>query len=246
MPPKVDAFRTTDVLKGQQAMPQGSFLQHLPVASWPLLVSAWGSDARVYERDEELPLGPDGQHVYIVLGGCVRQERFPCGTHKDAPKITRFRGVGQMLGEAKLITPRESVRTFCLTTTWVMPCPVGRLNLLLTQHPEIQLSLLRSLEDRIRGDELIYSTATRTPLQRVGGLLLHLADTAGTPTPATPGHTTILGPSQRDLADALMMGVSTVENAIGRLRRTHGVITSKYRQFVVTDRFGLRDIAMSA
>ncbi|GHE60723.1 hypothetical protein GCM10018785_32260 [Streptomyces longispororuber] len=246
MPPKVDAFRTTDVLKGHQAMPRGTFLHHLPAESWPLLVAAWGSDARVYARDEELPIEPDDQHVHLVLGGCVRQERFPCGPGPDAPRITRFRGVGQILGEAKLIYPRESVKAACLTTTWVMPCPVPRMNWLLSRHPEIQLALLRSLEDRNRSDELVYGTTTRTPLQRVGGLLLHLADHASTPAPANPGHTTVLGPSQKDLADALMMGVSTVENAIRRLRRTHGVITSKYRQFVVTDRFLLRDIAMSA
>jgi CRP-like cAMP-binding protein len=241
MPPKVDAFRTIDVLKGRQTMPDGSFLDHLPGSTWPMLVRAWGSDARVHERDEELPLGPDDRHVYIVLGGCVLQERLPFGT-----KITRFRGVGQLLGEAKLIEPESSVRTVCLTTTWVMPCPVQRMNLLLNQQPDAQLALLRSLEDRNRSDERIYCTVTRSPVQRVGGLLLHLADVAGTRSTDQPGHTTILGPTQRDIADALSMGMSTVENAIRALRDTHRAITSKYRQFVVTDLPALRDLVMPA
>lgn len=42
------------------------------------------------------------------------------------------------------------------------------------------------------------------------------------------------------------MGVSTVESAVRALRDTHGVITSRYRQFVVTDLHALRDIALSS
>ncbi|MER5660687.1 Crp/Fnr family transcriptional regulator [Streptomyces mirabilis] len=244
MPPKVDAFRTSDVLKGRQAMPEGSFLHHLPGNTWPLLVSTWGLDARVYERDEELPLGPGDANVYIVLGGCVLQERFPFGAGVTSTRITRFRGVGELLGEAKLIAPEASVTTVCLTTTWVMPCSVKRMNLLLRRQQEAQLALLRSLEDRNRSDEMIYCTPTRSPVQRVGGLLLHLAGAAGRTNSADPGHVTILGPTQRDIADALLMGVSTVENAVRTLRETHGVITSRYRQFVVTDLLALRDIAM--
>lgn len=241
MPPKVDTFRTVDVLNGRQRMPGGSFLDLLPADNWQLFVRAWGLDARVHERGEKLALGPGDQHVYIVLGGCVLQERRPLGT-----RIVRFRGVGQLLGEAKLIEPEASVETVCLTTTWVMPCPVRRLNVLLNQQPDAQLALLRSLEHRNRSDETVYGTATRTPLQRVGGLLLHLAAVAGTGSAVEPGHHTILGPTQRDLADALLMGMSTVENVLRLLRETHRVLTSKYRQFVVTDLPALRDLVAAA
>ncbi|MGW3631833.1 Crp/Fnr family transcriptional regulator [Streptomyces sp. NPDC005122] len=246
MPPKVDAFRTSDVLKGRQAMPGGSFLHHLPGNTWPLLVSTWGLDTRVYERDEELPLGPGDSSVYILLGGCVLQERFPFGPGVASTRITRFRGAGELLGEAKLIAPEATVTTVCLTTTWVMPCPVQRMNLLLRRQPEAQLALLRSLEDRNRSDEMIYCTPTRSPVQRVGGLLLHLAAIAGRTNSADPGHVTILGPTQRDIADALLMGVSTVENAVRTLRDSHDAITTRYRQFAVTDLHALRDIAMPA
>lgn len=241
MPPRVDTFRTVDVLNGRQRMPDGSFLCHLPTDIWQLFVRAWGSDARVHQRGEELPLGRDDRHVYIVLGGCVLQERFPFGT-----RITRFRGVGQFLGEAKLIEPEASVETVCLTTTWVMPCPVQRMNVLLNRHPEAQLALLRSLEHRNRSDERVYGTATRTPIQRVGGLLLHLAAVAGTRSTVEPDHHTILGPTQRDIADALLMGMSTVENALRALRDTHNVITSRYRQFVVTDLPSLRHLVTAS
>ncbi|MEI5523908.1 helix-turn-helix domain-containing protein [Streptomyces brasiliscabiei] len=241
MPPKVDTFRTVDVLNGRRRMPDGSFLDLLPGDMWQLFVRAWGLDARVHGRGEELALGPDDRHVYIVLGGCVLQERLPLGT-----RIVRFRGVGQFLGEAKLIEPEASVGTVCLTTTWVMPCPVQRMNVLLHQQPDAQLALLRSLEHRNRSDETVYGTATRSPLQRVGGLLLHLAAVAGTRSSVEPVHHTILGPTQRDIADALLMGMSTVENALRLLRDTHRVITSRYRQFVVTDLPALRDLVVSA
>lgn len=241
MPPKVDTFRTVDVLNGRQRMPDGSFLDLLPADVWHLFVRAWGLDARVHERGEKLALGPGDQHVYLVLGGCVLQERRPLGT-----RIARFRGVGQFLGEAKLIEPEASVDTVCLTTTWVMPCPVRRMNVLLNKQPTARRALLRSLEHRNRSDEMIYGTATRTPLQRVGGLLLHLADVAGTVSGVEPGHSTILGPTQRDIADALLMGMSTVENVLRLLRDTHRVITSKYRQFVVTDLPALRALVATA
>ncbi|GGN27388.1 Crp/Fnr family transcriptional regulator [Streptomyces fuscichromogenes] len=254
MVPKVDAFRTGDVLNGRQPMPARSFLALLPPGSWPLLVGKWGADSRVHERDEELPIGPADEHVHIVLGGCVRQERHPFGNAAGAPRITRFRGVGQLLGEAKLIEPTAEVTTTCLTTTWVMPCPVPAMNFLLRRRPHIQLALLRSLEDRSRTDDLIYGTMTRSPLERVCGLLVHLAEVAGTPgSDGTdePGHLTILGPSQKDIADALLLGVSTVENTL-RLLRTpavrgglfpDGVLRSGYRRFVVTDLPSLRAVA---
>ncbi|MEU9187562.1 Crp/Fnr family transcriptional regulator [Streptomyces sp. NPDC048484] len=255
MPPKVDAFRTADVLQGRQRMPKGSFLGHLSSETWKLLVNAWGSDARVYERDEVLPTGPDRQYVHIVLGGCVRQDRFPFGDDDGSPTITRFRGVGQVLGEAKLIEPRSHVLTTCLTTTWVMPCFVPRMHAFFRKAPDVQLALLRSLEDRNRSDEIIYTMAARTPLRRVAGLLAHLAEgaeaTEATEATEAPGNApgaslgarvTIAGPSQKDMAAALLLGLSTVENAVRDLRNS-GVLDNKYRQFVVSDLAALHGIA---
>ncbi|MFJ6123883.1 Crp/Fnr family transcriptional regulator [Streptomyces griseoviridis] len=250
MVPDIGAFRTGDVLKGVQTMPARSFLAHLPPELWPLLVGFWGPVSRVYQREETLPTGPRDSDVHIVLGGCVRQDRFPFAADDDpddgggsGPRITRFRGVGQLLGEAKLIEEHAAVRTTCLTTTWVMSCSATRMMAFLTRHPHSERALLRSLEDRNRDDEMVYGTVTRTPVERVGGLLAHLARIAGTTDPAQPGHISVLGLSQRDLAEALLMGVSTVEAAIRRLRTPAkgsglppgGVLRSRYRQFVVTD-----------
>ncbi|BCL29495.1 Crp/Fnr family transcriptional regulator [Streptomyces aurantiacus] len=238
--PDTQVFNTIEVLRGRQPMPRGSFLDHLPAAKWALFVAIWGSDARTYLKGAELPLRPKDTHMYVVLGGCVVQERFPFNT-----KIARFRGVGQVLGEAKLIEPRSSVRTVCLTTTWVLPCDTRRVNLLLTQDHEAKRALLRSLEDRNRSDERIYATTSRSPLARVSALLHHLAMVAGTRDPAGPtGHTTIDGPRQRDLAEALLLGRSTVENAVATLRRKR-LIDSRYRRLVVTDLPALKALVTS-
>lgn len=86
MPPNVEAFHTTDVLMGRQPMPPGSFLGNLSAAAWPHFVHTWGPDARTYQRGEELPLGPGNQHVYIVMGGCVIQERFPSAEATGLPR----------------------------------------------------------------------------------------------------------------------------------------------------------------
>ncbi|MYY13484.1 helix-turn-helix domain-containing protein [Streptomyces sp. SID4919] len=244
MSPRVDAFNTTAVLQGTQPMPPGSFLNRLPPAEWSVFVQAWGPDARTYTQGEQLPLGPHDGHVYIMLGGCVVQERFPLGAVRNAPRVARFRGVGELLGEAKLLHPASAVTTVCLSTTWVMPCPVQRVTALLRRRHLAQTALLQSLEARCRSDELIYCTAYRPPVHRVGALLLHLAVTAGTTDPGEPGPVTIMGPRQKDIADALLMGTSTVEKAVRELR-SRGVIHSRYRQLVVTDAPRLQRILAS-
>jgi CRP-like cAMP-binding protein len=242
--PHIDAIRPAEVLAGRQGMPLGTFLSYLPSGAWPLFVSAWGSDARMHTRDTVLPIRPDDRLVHIVLGGCVSQERFLTGQEGAGPKVTRFRAAGQILSEGKLIELPAMVRTTCLTDTWIMPCSVDRMNMLLRRHPDIQKALLRSLETRNRTDELIYGTTlSRSPAQRVAGLLLHLARTAGVAGPPGTGEVVVVGPSQRQLADSLQMGVSTVENALRRLRglpggdgsSRQGLVLSQYRRFVVTD-----------
>jgi CRP-like cAMP-binding protein len=243
--PHIDAVRPADVLAGRHGMPPGTFLHHLPSGAWPLFVRAWGSDARMHTRDTVLPIRPDDQHVHIILGGCVSQERFLAGQEDEGPKVTRFRAAGQILSEGKLIELPAMVRTTCLTDTWIMPCSVDRMNMLLRKHPDIQKALLRSLETRNRADELVYGTLFRTPAQRVAGLLYHLARTAGVAGTPRAGAVTIAGPSQKHLAESLQMGISTVENALRQLRkdpRARGVsllkkalVVSEYRRFVVTD-----------
>ena len=232
MPSTIHPSRPADLLLGHEDKPEGSFLQRLKAEDWQALLEA-GLRGSSFVRDELLPLGPDGQHVYIIWEGVVRQDRFPLGDGENVPTVTRFRGRGQLVGEAKLVTPDSTVLTKCLTPTVAIPCKARRLNVLLRRQSDIQLALLRSLEDRDRSDELLYTMATRPPVERVSRLLAHLADTAGVPEPRT-GWTVITGPGQKDIAASLQVAISTVENAI-RTLRYHGVIEARYRQFIVHD-----------
>ncbi|MFJ5301129.1 Crp/Fnr family transcriptional regulator [Streptomyces sp. NPDC088350] len=235
-----DTTRPADLLGGQENKPGGSFLRCLDTEDWRALLEA-GLCGRGFARDEYLPIGPDDRNVYIIWDGVVRQDRFPLGEGEHVPTVTRFRGSGQLVGEAKLITGDSAVRTKCLTGTVVVPCRARYFNALLSKWPDIRLALLRSLEDRNRSDELVYTMATRPPLERVSRLLAHLADTAGFPGPRT-GSTTIVGPGQKDLAAALQLAVSTTENAI-RTLRYHGIVEAGYRRFVVHDVDALRHLA---
>ncbi|MGW2641889.1 Crp/Fnr family transcriptional regulator [Streptomyces sp. NPDC001348] len=245
MPIKAGAPRLNDLLLGRAAMPSGSFLKHLPTLTWTSMSQDWDQRIRSFGRDMPLPLGPDDQDVFIIVQGCVRQERFPLGSARGLPSIVRFRGIGEIVGEAKLIEPASSVTTTCLSKTYVIPWRVSYMHLLQRKRPEVQLALLRSLEDRNRQDERVYATFAQASFQRVSTLLAHLAETVGIPDPTVTRRTTISGPSQKDLAAALQLGVSTVENAISSLRR-HGTIDAGYRKFIVHDLDALHDSAISA
>lgn len=239
----VDISRPTDLLAGPEAKPEGSFVQRLTEETWQLLLQL-GLRTRTFARDELLPLGPTDRDVYIIWEGVVRQDRFPLGDGPGVPIIARFRGAGQLVGEAKIITADSTVRTRCLTKTTVIPWSARYFRLLQHRLPELQLALLCSLEDRNRSDELVYAMATRPPIERVSRLLAHLAETAGVPDPRTSRSTVISGPSQKDIAAALQLGISTVENAM-RTLRYHGLIEARYRQFIVHDVQGLRQHAAS-
>ncbi|MFG2783547.1 Crp/Fnr family transcriptional regulator [Streptomyces prunicolor] len=239
MPSIAPANRSADLLLGHEKKPKGSFLQRLSADDWRFLLQD-DLRGRSFGQDEHLPLGPGDRNVYMIWDGVVRQDRFPLGDWAGAPTVTRFRGGGQLVGEAKLITPDSAVRTRCLTRTVVIPCRARRFNVLLGRRTEAKIALLRSLEDRNRSDELVYTLTTLPPLERTGGLLAHLADTVGSRDPRT-GSVTITGPGQKDIAAALQLAVSTTENALRTLRYS-GVIEARYRQFVVHDVDALRHL----
>ncbi|MFI8234889.1 Crp/Fnr family transcriptional regulator [Streptomyces sp. NPDC085900] len=240
MLPALDTSRPTD-FQGNEDKPEGSFAQRLPAQTWDTLLKR-GLRGRIFARDERLPLEREDGDVYIIWEGLVRQDRFPLGTGEGIPTITRFRGGGQLVGEAKLINCGAAVATRCLTRTAVIHCDARYFNVLLDRLPQVQRALLRSLEDRNRSDELVYTLATRPPLERISRLLAHLADTAGVPAPRTSNYTVISGPSQKDIAAALQIALSTTETAI-RTLRYHGVIEARYRQFIVHDVDALRHFA---
>ncbi|QHY95617.1 hypothetical protein SSPS47_10850 [Streptomyces sp. S4.7] len=232
MPPDVESFNPAGVVHGRQPMPDGSFLSFLSDRQWKRHFVGRG-DSRVHPAGDELPVGREDGAVHIVLGGCVARER----THLRT-KLVRFRGVGQLLGEANLVGSHAGGRTVCLGDTWVMSLTTARMHSVLTRQPDVQMALLRSLEARNRSDEMIYGTFGRPALARVGALLYHLATVSGKKDPL---GVRIAGIRQTDLADALLVGRSTVENAFKELKAL-GVARSGYRQIVMTDMDGLAEL----
>ncbi|MCL7429821.1 Crp/Fnr family transcriptional regulator [Streptomyces sp. YS415] len=239
MTPAVDVTRPVDLSQGRDAKPPGSFLQRLPDEDWHTLLKI-GLHGRTFYRDEVLPMGPETPNIYIIWEGVVRQDRYPLGDAPHIPTITRFRGAGELVGEAALVMPGSTVATRCLTRTVAIPCDARYFTALIERRlPRARHALLCSLEQRNRSDETIYAMAIRPPLERVSRLLAHLATTAGVPDPRDNQQIVITGPGQKDLAAALQLAVSTTENALRTLRH-HGVIEARYRQFVIRDIDGLR------
>ncbi|MEU5701072.1 Crp/Fnr family transcriptional regulator [Streptomyces aurantiacus] len=242
MPPTLETARPID-LQDNTGMSEGSFPRGLSADTWRRLLRA-GLRGRLFKPGETLPMGPNDRNVYIVWDGAVRQQRFPFGEGRDAPTVTRFRGRGQVVGEAKLVTPDDSsVRTQCLTQTVAIPCDERSFNVLLRRRIEVQRALLRSLEARNRSDEVLYTMVTRPPLERVGRLVAHLADTTGVPDPEASCRTVISGIGQKDIAAALQIGVSTTENALRTLRYHGDIVEARYRQLVVNNADALRHFA---
>ncbi len=121
MPSTADTNRPTDhPLMGHEDKPEGSFLQRLSADDWRFLLED-DLRGRSFGQDEHLPMAQDDRNVYMIWDGVVRQDRFPLGDWDGAPAVTRFRGGGQLVGEAKLISPESAVRTRCLTRTVVIP-----------------------------------------------------------------------------------------------------------------------------
>ncbi|MFE0042228.1 Crp/Fnr family transcriptional regulator [Streptomyces albireticuli] len=235
-PPNLESFHVSDVLAGRRRMPEGSFLDGLPSRLWSSMIPL--GQTRAYAKGEPLPTGGPDSPIHIVLGGCVAQRRAHFGT-----TILRFRGTGQVLEEHKLVEPdTPGPLTTCLSKTVTLSFTAEALQKLLERHVVIERKLLRSLETRNRTDERIYSTFKRPALARVSTLLHHLGATVGVREQGPNGGIRVEGPSQCDLAEALLIGKSTVELALGRLRDER-VIHNRYRAIVVRDAAALANIA---
>ncbi|ARZ67118.1 Crp/Fnr family transcriptional regulator [Streptomyces sp. HU2014] len=233
--PNPEPSRVSDVLSGRRR-PEGTLLDGLSLRSRSLMIQL--GQTRPYAKGEPLPTGGPDNTVHIVLDGCVSQQRTHFGT-----SILRFRGPGQVLEEHKLVEPdTPGPTTICLSGTTTLSFPAEALQDLLKQHVVIERRLLTSLETRNRMDERVYSMFKRPPLARVSTLLHHLGATVGVREQGPYGGVRIEGPRQRDLTDALLIGRSSVELALGRLRE-EGVIHNRYRAIVVRDMAALAEIA---
>lgn len=239
-PPDPEYVPVSDVLAGRglRFLPEGSFLRSLAPRPglWQSMVPL--GQTRQYSKGEPLTTGGPGEPVHIVISGCVSQQRGHFGT-----SILRFRGGGQVLEEQRLLDPEApGPTTTCLSETVTLGFAPDALWKFFARHVAVERKLLLSLEIRNRTDERIYSTFKRTALARVSTLLHHLGATVGVRDQGPYGGVRIDGPSQYHLTEALQLGQSTVEQALGQLREEEA-IHNRYRAIVVRDMAALAVIA---
>ncbi len=217
----------------QRLLETSSVLQKMPGVFQEELMRS--GVMRTFARDERVRgvLTGAGNHVHFVTSGCVAEE-----ASYHATSTIRFRTPGAVLGDLEVFDDQaQTPIATCLTPTLTISLPINRIRALAEHHPLIMLTMGRSVAERQRLTERIYNLFNRTPEQRVSTLLFELAVATD-----NDGPLRVAGPSQTNLAEALMLSRASVEKVI-RTLKSEGVIDTGYRTFIVLDIAALRRIA---
>ncbi|MEU5583455.1 helix-turn-helix domain-containing protein [Streptomyces huasconensis] len=153
----------------------------------------------------------------------------------DVPSVNRLEQVQFLSATRTVRIPRKALRSIA-----VRNLPVVRM-----VHQRLMTYVLE-FED-------IYGTDVCKPIHRVARLLFHLAYQQGLGAEILSGAldpNIVTGPTQRDFANALGLGVSTVEKALKELREhkiladtSHGRMNRTYR---ILDAVQLRAVGLGA
>ncbi|MFD9006993.1 Crp/Fnr family transcriptional regulator [Streptomyces sp. NPDC059582] len=189
--------------------------------------------------------------VHFLYYGCVREE-LPDGSVRLWRDMAMF---GDWTGESRV--PAGS-RSMVLTTAGLM-LSISRLDLheIAGQHPGLFLALGNMSARRLHAAETVYGTRRQVrPATRVAALLLHLTEdwrryqSGGKWRPIDSGvHDYVEGPTQVDIADALGISLSSVENALADLRREGALAKASSgpgrtnRLYRITDPAVLKEVA---
>ncbi|MFG2618775.1 Crp/Fnr family transcriptional regulator [Streptomyces sp. NPDC048507] len=170
--------------------------------------------------------GGDAVHIVLNDTGIVSEELV----HHEASTL-RFRHQGHVLGDLDLFAPSRAPLAMALTTTVTMAVPMNVMRSMIGKHPTLMRAVSVSITERLRTTERVYGMFARPAEQRLCGLFVELLDRTGF---ATEDGYRVQGPSQLDLAQALMLSRATVENALRSLRAKQVVKTS-YRSYTFPD-----------
>ncbi|CUS89387.1 CRP/FNR family transcriptional regulator, anaerobic regulatory protein [Candidatus Kryptonium thompsonii] len=157
-----------------------------------------------------------GSALFIIIDGKVKVSRLD-ETGKEV--ILSILGPGEVFGEMSLLDGMQrSATVSALTDTEVLIIYRDDFLNLLNKHPQIAISLLKELTQRLRkADMQIKSLSLKDAQGRVGCVLIMLADDFGK---MYKGHVIVEGlPTQQDLA-----------NMAGTLRETVSRILSKFEK----------------
>ncbi|GAA3849347.1 Crp/Fnr family transcriptional regulator [Streptomyces sedi] len=173
-----------------------------------------------------------GGEVHLILQGVIRETDFPTGD----PRV-RFWGPGTLTGDQFVVTDEARfVSVECVTGVLSLSCPLSRMRALTTAENSVMRFVAERIVRRQWAADHVYSNFREPPLERVCRLLLHLNQRD-----EHDGNAVVRGPSQAELAEALMLSRASVENALRQLRK-EGVLRTSYRGYFFREA-SLRQIA---
>lgn len=198
------------------------------------------SRIRQYNRGEQIRgmTVRNGDSVHIVLNNGIAAEEL---VHHEATTL-RFRYQGHCLGDAEVFTDSRPPLAIAVTTTATMAVPMAVMRTLVRKHNTLMRAVSTSMAERLRSNDRVYMMFARAPEQRLCELFVELIDKTGYPT--RDGHR-VEGPSQNDLAQALMISRATVEATLRNLRARQ-LVRTEYRAYVFPDLAALRKAASAA
>ncbi|MEU4949758.1 Crp/Fnr family transcriptional regulator [Streptomyces lavendulae] len=170
--------------------------------------------------------GGDSVHIVLNDTGIVSEELV----HHEASTL-RFRHQGHVLGDLDVFASSRAPLALAVTTTVTMAVPMNVMRSMVGKHPTLMRAVSVAITERLRTGDRVYGMFARPAEQRLCGLFLELLDKSGF---MTEDGYRVEGPSQQDLAQALMLSRATVENALRSLRAKRAVRTS-YRSFTFPD-----------
>lgn len=208
--------------------------------------------SRSFGRGEQLRgINTSGSMVHLILDGYVLERT----TFAESPQSStvRFFGRGTLIGitDIFLEDPQPAV-VECLQRTWTFSYPLDRIRALADADVTVMRNLAQTMALQLRTIERVYAPSRKSSAQRVAALLLELADisTPGQrlmeyPEPDEERNTVVAvieGPTQADIADALMLSMASVENVYRGLRQVN-IITTEYREVTIHDVKKLKEVA---
>ncbi|MFB7825340.1 Crp/Fnr family transcriptional regulator [Streptomyces hydrogenans] len=195
------------------------------------------SRVRQYNRREQIRgmTLRNGDAVHVLLNNGIAAEEL---VHHEATTL-RFRYQGHCLGDSEVFTDSKPPLAIAVTKTVTMAVPLDVMRGLVRKHNTLMRTVSTSMAERLRSNDRVYMMFARAPEQRLCELFIELIDKTGYP---TREGTRVDGPSQNDLAQALMVSRATVENTLRSLRARQ-LVRTEYRAFVFPDVAALQKVA---
>jgi CRP-like cAMP-binding protein len=197
--------------------------------------------SRTFSRGTMLRGMTHGTTVHVILRWCGIER----SAYLDGASL-QFRGVGAVLGDTDIFYEDSVPSTAeCLDQTWTLSYSLERMKQLADADTTLMRNLTTGIAMQLRTAEKVFASSKRSPVERVAALLVELSSSCGTlidykDLEAAASH--ILGPTQNELAEALLMSRASVENALRALRNAQIIFTS-YRRYIVLDLQKLIEVA---